>query len=265
MTDSPTFPARLKTWRKRRGLSQLQLALAAECSQRHISFLERHRTRPSREMVLRLCTALDMSLRQSNELMLSAGYAPVWTESDFDARALAPVRTALDYMLSHQEPYPAVVVDRRWNLLQANTGATALVEFLVGPLNPGAPINLADALVAPDILRPHLINWSEVVSYFVRSVEADALADGTTETTALLERLMSYRDVVSALSNATTSRTTGSVLPMHFQKDGTTLELFTVIATLGTPQDITLQELRIESFFPMNEATGATFRSWADP
>jgi len=263
MTAHSTFPLRLSWWRKRRGLSQLELAMAATCSQRHISFLELGRTKPSREMVLRLSAALDVSLRQSNELLLAAGYAPVWAETDLGAQALAPVRDALDYMLTQQEPFPAVVVDRRWNLLQANKGAVAMVEFLVGALNPGTPINLADALVAPDLLRPHLLNWSEVVRYFMRSIEADAVADGTTETAALLQRLLAYKDVPAAVSEAPTSGTHAPVLSMHFEKGRTKLRLFTTIATLGTPQDITLQELRIESFFPMDNETRDLFRKWA--
>src|SRR5262245_59353094 len=160
MPTASKFPLRLAWWRKRRGLSQLQLAMTAACSQRHVSFLELGRTKPSREMVLRLAAALDVPLRQSNELLLTAGYAPVWGETDLGAECFAPVREALHYMLGQQEPFPAVVVDRRWNLLQANKGAAAMVEFLVGPVKPGAPINLADALVAPDVLRPYLANWS---------------------------------------------------------------------------------------------------------
>jgi transcriptional regulator with XRE-family HTH domain len=163
MITITSFPARLVWWRKRRGLSQLQLAMAAACSQRHISFLELGRTKPSREMVLRLSATLDVPLRQSNDFLLAAGYAPVWAETDLSAQALAPIREALNYILAHQEPFPAVVVDRRWNLRQANKGAIAMVEFLVGALKPGTAINLADALVAPDVLRPHLTNWSDVV------------------------------------------------------------------------------------------------------
>lgn len=263
MKAASTFPSRLVWWRKRRALSQLQLALSANVSQRHVSFLELGRTKPSREMVLRLAAALDMPLRQSNELMLAAGYAPAWTETALDAEALAPIREALNFMLAQQEPFPAVVVDRRWNLLQANKGAVAMVEFLVGPLAPGAAVNLADALVGPDVLRPHLENWTEVVWYFVRSVEADAAIDGTAETRALLDRLQSYPGVKAAMALAPPMTASAPVLPMHFAKDGTSLSLFTTIATMGTPQDITLQELRVESFFPIDEQTRSVFRTWA--
>jgi transcriptional regulator with XRE-family HTH domain len=263
MNAPPSFASRLVWWRRRRGLSQLQLALAASCSQRHISFLELDRTRPSREMVLRLAASLDVPLRQCNALLLAAGFAPVWTETQLGARALSPVRDALDYMLTQQEPFPAVVVDRRWNVLQANKGAIALVEFLAGPLAPGTALNLADALVAPDVLRPHLANWTDVVRYFLHSVEADAAADCMDETAELLRRLLSYDGVRSVMASAVAAKAEGPVLPMDFQKDATRLRLFTTIATLGTPQDITLQELRIESFFPIDDETRAMFRSWA--
>jgi hypothetical protein len=196
-------------------------------------------------------------------LLLAAGYAPVWGETDLSAQALSPIREALNYILAQQEPFPAVVVDRRWNLRQANQGAVAMVEFLVGPLKPGTAINLADALVAPNVLRPHLTNWSDVVHYFVRSVEADAAADGTPETAALLERLLSYEGVRVTMSQVLTGGPDAPVVPMHFTKAGINLRLFTTIATLGTPQDITLQELRIESFFPMDDQTRTAFRRWA--
>ncbi len=165
-------------------------------------------------------------------------------------------------MLAQQEPFPAVVVDRRWNLLRANQGAVRLVEFLVGPLTPGAAINLADALAAPDVLRPYLSNWADVVRYFVHGVTADAAADGSAETAGLLQRLLDYPDVRSVMLSAPSPVTDGPVLPMEFQKGTITLRLFTTIATLGTPRDITLQELRIESFFPMDEETRRVFHDW---
>ena len=124
-------------------------------------------------------------------------------------------------------------------------------------------INLADALVAPDVLRPYLLNWADVVRYFIRSVEADAAADGPAETAALLDRLLAYKGVRSVLKARRSSAARRPVLPMHFRKGDVTLQLFTTIATLGTPQDITLQELRIESFFPMNRETALVLRGWA--
>jgi transcriptional regulator with XRE-family HTH domain len=257
-----TFAARLRWWREHRGFSQLELAGRTGISQRHLSFLELGRASPSREMVDRLATALDVPLRQHNTLLLAAGFAPEWRQRDLTAPDLTEVASAIDYMLAQQEPYPAVVVDRHWNLLKSNAGAVRLVEFLVGPIAPGTPINLADALVAPNLLRPHLTNWAEVVRHFIRGVEADAAADGLIETTVLLERLMNYKGVRAALSHGPHKTETGPVLAMCFRKQDTSLRLFTTIATLGTPQDITLQELRIECFFPMDDATAQLLRSW---
>jgi transcriptional regulator with XRE-family HTH domain len=265
MDNKSSFPARLASLRKWRGLSQLQLAAAADCSQRHISFLELGRTQPSREMMRRLSAALGLSFRQSNELLLAAGFAPIWSDTPLDAETLAPIRQALNFMLEQQEPYPAVVMDRRWNLLQANKGAVAMVEFLVGPLTPGAAINLADALVAPDVLRPHLTNWQEVVAYFVRSVEADAAADATKESAALRDRLLSYPGVQESLATPSAETVAPPVLPMRFAKGQVSLELFTTLTILGMPQDASLQEMRIECFFPLNEETRRVFRQWATP
>lgn len=214
-------------------------------------------------MVDRLAAALDIPLRQHNALLLAAGFAPEWRQRDLAAPDLAGVASALDYMLTQQEPYPAVVVDRHWNLLRSNQGAVRLVEFLVGPIAPGTAINLADALVAPDVLRPHLANWAEVVRHFIRSVEADTAADGSIETAALLDRLMSYKGVRAALKLSSGKADASPVLAMHFRKQETSLRLFTTIATLGTPQDVTLQELRIECFFPMDDATARLLQSWA--
>lgn len=263
MAGAQNFATTLRWWRERRGLSQLDLAGRAEISQRHLSFMELGRASPSREMVMRMAIALDVPLRQHNALLLAAGFAPVWRETDLASPELAQIRSALDYIMAQQEPFPAVAVDRRWSLLKSNEGAGRLIEFLVGPLDPDAPVNLADALVAPDVLRPFLVNWAEVVHYFIRSVEADAAADGTAETAALLERLLSYDGVRAAVKTPATDFTTGPVLPMHFRKGDISLRLFTTIVTLGTPRDITLQELRVECFFPMDDDTASTLRAWS--
>src|SRR5262245_63478611 len=162
-TDDATrgFGSGLRWWRERRGFSQLDLPGVAETTQRHLSFLESGRASPSREMVLRLAAVLDLPLRQQNALLLAAGFAPAWRESELSAPELAQVNSALDYMLAQQEPYPAFVVDRRWTLLRANAGAGRLVEFLTGPAPArvpatGEPANLAVALVSPEGLRPFI-------------------------------------------------------------------------------------------------------------
>jgi transcriptional regulator with XRE-family HTH domain len=252
------FASRLVWWRKRRALSQLALAMRADISQRHLSFLELGRASPSRDMVLRLAAALDVPLRQQNALLLAAGFSPEWRESDLAAPALAQVNLALDHMLAQHEPYPAFVVDRDWNLLRANQGAARLVEFLLGPLQPGTAVNLADALLAPDVLRPFLANWTEVARYFLRSVEADAAADGND---ALLNRLLNYPDVRGTLQ-ALPDAADAPVVPMHFRKGDISVRLFTTIATLGTPRDITAQELRIECCYPADEASAGVMRGW---
>lgn len=267
MQTTASFAARLRWWRERRGLSQLDLAHAADVSQRHISFLEGGRTAPSREMVLRLAAALDLPLRQQNALLLAAGFAPVWRESALGAPELAVVDRALDFMLAQQEPYPAFVVDRRWNLLRSNRGGQRLVGFLTDTApakpDPAHPVNLADALVAPEALRPLIVNWREVAAYFLRGVQADALADGTEETAALLARLLAYPGVPRIAEAPVMDEPRSPVLAIHFAKGDTSLQLFTTLATLGTPQDVTVQEIRIECFFPADEATAATLEAWA--
>jgi len=191
------FATRLRWWRERRGHSQLELSHVAEISQRHLSFLELGRTKPSRDMVLRLSAALDLPAREQNALLLAAGFAPVWRERALGAPEMSMVDRALDFMLTQQEPYPGFVVDRRWNLLRANKAGQRFVGFLTDspPFvpDPARPINFADALVAPNALRPLIVNWREVVLYFIRSVRADALADGSGEPEALLKRLLAYR------------------------------------------------------------------------
>lgn len=264
--NGSAFGRLLKDWRGRRGLSQLALAVAARTTQRHLSFIESGRAVPSRDMVLRLGGTLSLPLRQQNALLLAAGYAPAWKQRDLSTPDLAVVSSALDYMLAQHEPYPAFVIDRHWNLLRANRGALNLTEFLSGgasPTTPSEPVDLAVALMAPDGLRPFIVNWPEVALHFVRGVQADAHADGMLETADLLQRLLKFPGV-SAISEVMTPEESQSpVLPIHFRRDGTSLRLFTTIATLGTPRDVTLEEIRIEFFFPMDDPTAQAFRSWA--
>jgi len=263
-----SFGARLRWWRERRGLSQLGLAADAETTQRHVSFLESGRAAPSREMILRLAAVLELPLRQQNSLFLAAGYAPAWRESDLSAPELARVDSALGYMLAQQEPYPAFVLDRRWTIVRANAGAARLGEFLAGP-SPAAPAtsaepaNLAVALMSSDGLRPFIANWEEVALYFLRGVQADALADGTPETAALLTRLLAVPGAPALSRVLPPDERQAPVLVIHFRRGETSLRLFTTLATLGTPHDVTLQEIRIECFFPVDDATARAFQDWA--
>ena len=278
-----SFGVRLRWWRAHRGLSQLDLAGAAGTTQRHMSFLESGRAQPSREMVLRLAATLEVPLRQQNALLLAAGFAPVWRESNLAAPELAMVNQAFEHMLAQQEPFPAIVVDRRWNVLRANAGAARLTAFLTAPSPAPAAagsVNMAEWLLSPEGPRPFLVNWQEVAIYFLRGVQADASADGTQETAALLQRLLAYPGVppcrtyrpaasprlsrcASPVARPALEEPPAPVLVIHFRKGQTSLRLFTTIATLGTPQDVTVQELRIECFFPADAATAQVFKDWA--
>jgi hypothetical protein len=158
------------------------------------------------------------------------------------------------------------VVDRCWNLLRANQGAFNLIQFLIGappPETASQPVNLAVALLAPDVLRPFIVNWREVALHFIRGVQADAHADGMPQTADLLKRLLTFPEVPALLELVTPEESQSPVLPVHFQRDTISLRLFTTIATLGTPRDVTLEEIRIEFFFPMDEPTAKAFGSWA--
>ena len=265
MTATP-FGQLLREWRARRGLSQLDLAVTARTTQRHLSFIESGRAAPSREMVLRLSATLDVPLRQQNALLLAAGFAPVWRERDLSVPEMAAVSNALDYILAQHEPYPAFVVDRRWNLLRANRGAARLSELLTGPVpaapataEAGEPVNLAVSLMAPDGLRPFIINWPEVALYFLRGVKADANADGTPETAELLQQLLSFPGVPDLSEAVSPEEDPAPIVPIHFHSGTIDLRLFTTIATLGTPREITAQEIRIECFFPIDDATAQIF------
>ena len=263
-----TFGPMLRAWRRRRGASQLSLALQSGVSQRHVSFLESGRARPSREMVVQLSTALDVPLRQRNEMLLAAGFAPAYRESNLAAPELAPVRRAIDFMLKQQEPYPAVVIDRLWNLLQANDAANAFTVFLFDGMPPAPPPgkgpNLLRWILDPGALRPKISNWEEVARYLVSTTYAEILsAGGEPRALAFIEEIMAYPDVPASFRKLRFEERPAPVLTVDYLVGGKALSVFTTIATLGTPQDVTLQEVRVESFFPADDRSDALFRSLA--
>jgi transcriptional regulator with XRE-family HTH domain len=262
------FGPMLRAWRRRRGASQLALALQSGVSQRHVSFLESGRAKPSREMVVQLTTALDVPLRQRNTMLLAAGFAPVYRETSLGAPELTPVRQAIDRMLKQQEPYPAVVIDRLWNLLDANEAAVAFTVFLnegpPPPPLPGKQPNLLRSLLDPKGLRPKLANWEEVARYLVSTTYAEILADGgEPKALAFIEEVMAYPDVPASFRKLRFEERPQPVLTLDYVVGGKSLSVFTTIATLGTPQDVTLQEVRIECFFPADDRSDALFRSLA--
>lgn len=262
------FGPMLRTWRRRRGASQLALALQSGVSQRHVSFLESGRAKPSREMVVQLTTALDVPLRQRNTMLLAAGFAPVYRESNLGAPELTPVRQAIDRILKQQEPYPAVVIDRLWNLLDANEAAVAFTVFLnegpPPPLPPGKQPNLLRSLLDPKQTRSKVANWEEVARYLVSTTYAEILAaGGEPKALAFIEEVMAYPDVPASFRKLRFEERPPPVLTVDYLVGGKSLSVFTTIATLGTPQDITLQEVRIECFFPADERSDALFRSLA--
>jgi len=262
------FGPMLRAWRRRRGASQLALALQSGVSQRHVSFLESGRARPSREMVVQLSSALDVPLRQRNAMLMAAGFAPVYRESSLGAPELTPVRQAIDRMLKQQEPYPAVVIDRLWNLLEANEAAVAFTLFLhegpPPPPPPGKPPNLLRSLLDPKGLRPKIANWEEVARYLVSTTYAEILAaGGEPKALAFIEEVMAYPDVPASFRKLRFEDRPPPVLTLDYIVGGKSLSVFTTIATLGTPQDVTLQEVRIECFFPADERSDALFKSLA--
>jgi len=266
-TRAPSFGAVLRHWRLARRMSQLTLATEAEISSRHLSFLETGRARPSRDMVLLLAGVLEVPLREQNALLTAAGFAPVHRETALAAPELAQVRRALGFMLTQQEPFPALVVDRHWNLVMQNDGARRLFGLFLDPeataAIPGPP-NVARLTLHPRGLRPYITNWELLAAPLIQQIHREAvggvLDDGTR---ALLDELLAYPGVPARWRLPDPQAQSMPLLPLALRKDGVSVRFFTTIATVGTPQDITLQELRVECFFPADEATEAHVRRLA--
>jgi len=260
------FGLLLRDWRRRRGASQLELSLRSGVSQRHVSFLESGRARPSREMVVHLAVSLDVPLRHQNQLLLAAGFAPVYRQSNLGAPEMADVRQAIDHILNHQEPYPAIVIDRLFNVLLANAATTRLVGFLMGAQAGAASgaVNLLRLTLSPQGLRPYIANWPEVAHYLITRTAAELALNGLdAEAKSFLDELSGYPDMPTSWRDAKPDDSVSPILPLHFRKDGKDIRVMTTISTLGTPQDVTLQEMRIETFFPVDTASTEFFKRLA--
>ncbi len=250
------FGLLLKQWRQVRRKSQLTVALEAKISPRHLSFVESGRSVPSRDMVQTLAQALDVPLRERNALLVAAGYAPLYPERALASSELVQVRLALTRLLDHQEPYPAVVLDRQWNVLETNRAAPRLFAHFVDLAALPQPRNLLRAMFDPAGLRPWIANWDIVAQTLVQRVFREAVAGvPDPRVLSLLEELRRYPGSPAPGSPPTAAHADLPFHPVQFRKAALSLSFFSMVTTVGAPTDITAQELRIEAFFPTDDAT----------
>ena len=254
----------LRDWRRRRRLSQLDLALEASVSARHISFVETGRARPSRDLLLRLADQLDVPLRERNALLLAAGFAPVYGESPLDAPAMAPVREAIARLLAGHEPFPAVIVDRQWELISANKPALALMADGVAQHLLEPPVNTLRVSLHPEGLAPRIVNLAEYSAHLLTRLRREATLAADPALAALYDELRAYPGVDDGSGHAAHADPLPFV-PLRLQRGGDKgeLTLFSTIATFGTALDVTLAELAIEAFFPADPQTAAALSAGA--
>jgi transcriptional regulator with XRE-family HTH domain len=243
----------LRAWRRRRSLSQLELALDAAVSSRHVSFLETGRARPSREMLLRLAEHLEVPLRERNALLLAGGFAPVYGERPVESAEMQPVRQALDRFLRAHEPYPAIVIDRHHTLLAANDATQALIEG-VAPELLEPPANVLRLSLHPDGMAPRIANLAEWSAHLLTSLRREAALTGDPELERLHEELAGYPGVAA---EAPHDAQPGDdvVLSLRLRAETGELAFFSTISTFGTAVDVTLAELSIEAFYPADAQT----------
>ncbi|MEM7358298.1 MAG: helix-turn-helix transcriptional regulator [Pseudomonadota bacterium] len=256
------FQGVLKHWRNFRKMSQLDLALAADVSQRHVSWLETGRSQPSREMVLRLSEAMEVPLRDRNQILNSAGFAGMFSEKGLDEPSMTPVMNVLNDMLEHHEPFPAMVLDRMWNVKMKNNAADILFEVTGDPnelweaVGDNGEHNIALLTLHPKGLRQFISNWDTVGGAFARRLKREAMDSGDADVIAKFEELEQFID---DFEEEAAPPSLLPILPLEFAFGDFKLSLFSVISTFGTAQDITTDELRIETFYPTDEQTTKYF------
>jgi transcriptional regulator with XRE-family HTH domain len=256
--------ALIKRWRTTRRISQLDLALAAQVSTRHLSFLETGRARPSRQMLLLLGSVLDLPFRERNALLQAAGFASEYQETPLEDPSMAAIRHALQLILRQHEPFAAVALDRRWDIVMVNAPYAGILAGLLGgtlaapePLTLVAPPrpNALRLLFDPAGFRPHIANWDLIARDVLGRLHREVLWTGDEATAALLKELLANQGVPSGWREPDLEATPSIVLPVELQLGECRARFFTTLTTLGTPQDITLQELRVESFHPVDSQT----------
>jgi transcriptional regulator with XRE-family HTH domain len=252
LAERPGVGALLRDWRQRRRMSQMDLALEAGVSTRHVSFVETGRSRPSAEMVLHLAEQLDVPLRDRDALLLAAGYAPAFGARDLEAPEMAPVREAIDLVLAGHEPYPAAVVDRGWNLVAANSGIAPLLEGVSAPLLE-PPVNVLRVSLHPFGMAPRIANLAEWREHLLHRLRRQVALTADDEVSRLLAELESF----PGADDDSPPPHNDVFVPLRL-KNG--LSFFSTVTTFGTAVDITVAELSIESFFPADAHTAEALR-----
>jgi len=260
---APPVGELLRQWRERRRLSQLELSIQADISTRHLSFVETGRSSPSRDMVLQLAAELEVPLRERNRLLLAAGFAPVYTETPLDAPRMAAVRAAVRQVLTGHEPYPAVVVDRAWRLVDANGSVAVLTDGVATHLLQ-PPVNVLRASLHPEGMAPRIVNLAEWRAHLLSRLRRQVDASGDAELAALEAELRDYPGGQPP-PEAEPGGRDDIVVPLRIRYRGRELAFLSTVATFGTPLDITLAELSIESFYPVDGATAEVLRAVLDP
>ena len=254
-TAADSFGAHLRHWRQHRRLSQLDLAHEAQVSTRHLSYVETGRAEPSREMVLRLAERLDVPLRERNTLLVAAGYAPMYRQRSLDDPALAPARQAVALVLKGHEPFPALAVDRHWNLVAHN----ALVPLLMDGASPALlepPVNVLRLSLHPEGVAPRIANLAQWRAHLLERLQQQIAATGDATLAALHDELAAYpAPQVSHDTPANNSELAGVAVPFQYVTPHGVLSFISTTTIFGTPVDVTLQELAVESFFPADAQT----------
>lgn len=272
MTTTLTLPAGsaplpvgtlLRDWRQRRRLSQLDLAVEADISTRHLSFVETGRSLPSREMVLRLAERLEVPLRERNRLLTAAGYAPMYAERRLDDPALAAAREAIELVLKGHEPYPALAVDRHWTLVSYNRAVPHLLAGLPAELLT-PPVNVLRLSLHPQGLAPRILNLGQWRTHLLARLRQQVDASGDAVLAALAEELRGYPGPPDEATDLRPGAEPGVVVPLQFASPDGPLSFIGTTTVFGTPVDITLSELALETFFPADAATAAALRRLGD-
>lgn len=264
MNTISTIGDHLRDWRQRRRMSQMDLALEANISTRHLSFLETGRSQPSREMVLLLAEQLEVPLRERNVLLIAAGFAPVYSQRALDDPALAAAREAVDLVLKGHEPYPALAIDRHWSLIAANAALMPLIDG-VDPALLRPPVNVLRLSLHPGGLASRIVNFSEWRDHLLARVHQQVDVTADVVLMKLLEELRRYPAPAGKAREPSPRRDYAGVLvPLQLATEGGTLTLFSTTTVFGTPVDVTLSELAIEAFFPADPDTAAALRAMSE-